>query len=36
MDLITIEGLRLRCVFGYKDEEPRDRSGVIVDLTIRG
>ena len=34
MDLITIEGLRLRCVIGCKGEERRDRSDVVVDLAI--
>jgi dihydroneopterin aldolase len=34
MDLITIEGLRLRCVIGCKTEERRDRFGVVVDLTV--
>jgi FolB domain-containing protein len=34
MDLITIEGLRLRCVIGCKAEERRDRSDVVIDLTI--
>jgi FolB domain-containing protein len=32
MDLITIEGLRLRCVIGCKAEERRDRSDVVIDL----
>lgn len=34
MDLITIEGLRLRCVIGCKAEERRDRSDVVIDLAI--
>lgn len=34
MDLITIEGLRLRCVIGCKAEERRDRSDVVIDLTV--
>ena len=34
MDLIEIEGLRLRCVIGCKPEERRDRSDVVIDLTI--
>lgn len=34
MDLITIEGLRLRCVIGCKADERRDRSDVVIDLTI--
>jgi len=34
MDLITIEGLRLRCVIGCKPEERRDRSDVVIDLTV--
>ncbi|MGH3250813.1 MAG: dihydroneopterin aldolase [Trebonia sp.] len=33
MDLIEIEGLRLRCVIGWRDEERRDRSDVVIDLT---
>lgn len=33
-DLITIEGLRLRCVIGCKAEERRDRSDVVIDLTV--
>lgn len=35
MDLINIEGLRLRCVIGCSAEERRDRSDVVIDLTIR-
>ena len=34
MDLIEIEGLRLRCVIGWRDEERRDRSDVVIDLTV--
>lgn len=34
MDLIEIQGLRLRCVIGWRDEERRDRSDVVLDLTI--
>ena len=34
MDLIEIEGLRLRCVIGCRDEERRDRSDVVIDMTI--
>ena len=34
MDLIEIEGLLLRCVIGCRDEERRDRSDVVIDLTI--
>ena len=34
VDLINIEGLRLRCVIGCKAEERRDRSDVVIDLTI--
>jgi FolB domain-containing protein len=34
VDLIEIEGLRLRCVIGCKDEERRDRSDVVIDLTV--
>lgn len=35
VDLINIEGLRLRCVIGCNAEERRDRSDVVIDLTIR-
>ena len=35
MDLITIEGLRLRCVIGCKAEERRDRSDVIAQSVVR-
>jgi FolB domain-containing protein len=34
VDLIEIEGLRLRCVIGCRDEERRDRSDVVIDLRI--
>jgi FolB domain-containing protein len=34
MDLIEIEALRLRCVIGWREEERRDRSDVVVDLTV--
>ena len=34
MDLIEIDGLRLRCVIGCRDEERRDRSDVVIDLVI--
>jgi FolB domain-containing protein len=34
VDLIEIEGLRLRCVIGCKPEERRDRSDVVIDLTV--
>jgi len=34
MDLIEIEGLRLRCVIGWREEERRDRSDVAIDLTV--
>jgi FolB domain-containing protein len=34
MDLIEIEGLRLRCVIGWREEERRDRSDVVIDLTV--
>lgn len=34
VDLIEIGGLRLRCVIGCRDEERRDRSDVVIDLTI--
>ncbi|MBG0818464.1 dihydroneopterin aldolase [Planomonospora sp. ID82291] len=34
MDQIEIDGLRLRCVIGVKDEERRDKSDVVVDLRI--
>ncbi len=34
MDLIEVEGLRLRCVIGCKDEERCDRSDVIIDLAV--
>jgi len=34
VDLIEIDGLRLRCVIGCRDEERRDRSDVVIDLTI--
>ena len=34
MDLIEIKGLRLRCVIGWRDEERRDRSDVVIDLTV--
>jgi FolB domain-containing protein len=34
VDLIEIEGLRLRCVIGCRAEERRDRSDVVIDLTI--
>jgi FolB domain-containing protein len=34
VDLIEIEGLRLRCVIGCSAEERRDRSDVVIDLTV--
>lgn len=34
MDFIEIDGLRLRCVIGCRDEERRDRSDVVIDLRI--
>jgi FolB domain-containing protein len=34
MDLIEIKGLRLRCVIGWRDEERRDRSDVVIDLAV--
>jgi FolB domain-containing protein len=34
VDVIEIEGLRLRCVIGCRDEERRDRSDVVIDLRI--
>ena len=34
MDLIEIDGLRLRCVIGCRAEERRDRSDVVIDLRI--
>jgi FolB domain-containing protein len=34
VDLIEIDGLRLRCVIGCRDEERRDRSDVVIDLAI--
>jgi FolB domain-containing protein len=34
VDLIEIEGLRLRCVIGCKAEERRNRSDVVIDLTV--
>jgi FolB domain-containing protein len=34
VDLIEIDGLRLRCVIGCRDEERRDRSDVVIDLRI--
>jgi FolB domain-containing protein len=34
LDLIGIEGLRLRCVIGCSAEERRDRSDVVIDLTV--
>ena len=34
MDLIEIEGLRLRCVIGWREEERRDRSDVVIDLSV--
>lgn len=34
MDLIEVDGLRLRCVIGCKPEERRDRSDVVVALKI--
>ncbi len=34
MDLIEIDGLRLRCVIGCREEERRDRSDVVIDLAI--
>ena len=35
MDLIEVEGLRLRCVIGCRTEERRDRSDVVIDLVVR-
>jgi FolB domain-containing protein len=34
MDLIEVEGLRLRCVIGCTAEERRGRSDVVIDMTI--
>ena len=34
MDLIEIGGLRLRCLIGCTAEERRDRSDVLIDLTV--
>ena len=34
MDLIEINGLRLRCVIGCTAEERRGRSDVVIDLTV--
>jgi FolB domain-containing protein len=34
VDLIEIEGLHLRCVIGCTAEERRDRSDVVIDLTV--
>jgi FolB domain-containing protein len=34
VDLIEIDGLRLRCVIGCRAEERRDRSDVVIDLTV--
>jgi len=34
MDLIEIEGLRLRCVIGVRAEERRDRCDVVIDLAV--
>jgi FolB domain-containing protein len=34
MDLIEIDRLALRTVIGCRDEERRDRSDVLIDLTI--
>lgn len=34
MDVIEIDGLRLRCVIGCREEERRDRSDVVIDLRI--
>jgi FolB domain-containing protein len=34
LDLIEIEGLRLRCVIGCTAEERRDRSDVVIDLAV--
>jgi FolB domain-containing protein len=35
VDLIEIDGLRLRCVIGCRAEERRDRSDVVIDLAVR-
>lgn len=34
VDFIEVDGLRLRCVLGVRDEERRDRSDVVIDLTV--
>ena len=34
MDMIEIDGLRLRCVLGVGAEERRDRQDVVVDLAV--
>ncbi|WP_232831931.1 dihydroneopterin aldolase [Nocardiopsis sp. FIRDI 009] len=34
MDVVEIDGLRLRCVIGCTDEERRDRSDVVIGLRI--
>lgn len=34
MDMIEVEGLRLRCVIGCTTEERRGRSDVVIDLTV--
>jgi FolB domain-containing protein len=34
MDMVEIDGLRLRCIIGCTDEERRDRQDVVLDLRI--
>lgn len=34
MDVIEIQGLRLRCVLGIRAEERCDRQDVVIDLTV--
>lgn len=34
MDFIEVDGLRLRCIVGVREEERRDRSDVVIDLVI--
>lgn len=34
MDVVEIDGLRLRCVIGCTDEERRDRQDVVIGLRI--
>ncbi|MGC4886628.1 dihydroneopterin aldolase [Micromonospora sp. DT227] len=35
MDLIKINGLRLRCIIGVRDEERRDLSDVVIDMAVQ-